>query len=131
MQRQNYQLSCVDNMDETPLWMDMHGDTTVERQVTKTAPLRATGHEKVRFTVVLAAITSSKKLKPFVAYKGIRVVAEFNSVPGVVVALSSNGWMNEKLTTDWVKRVWGALSFEKRLLVWDAYRYHMMDSVKQ
>ena len=56
-------------------------------------------------------------------------VAELNSVPGIVVALSRNGWKNEKLTIDWMK-VWGTLSFEKRLLVWDAYRCHMMDSVK-
>lgn len=114
-------------MDETPLWMDMPGDTTVERQGTKSVPVR---HEKLRFTVVLAARASGKKLKPFVVFKGIRVVAELNSVPGVVVALSSNGWMNEKLTIDWVKRVWGTLSFEKRLPVWDAYRCHMMDNVK-
>ena len=26
--------------------------------------------------------------------------------------------------------MWGTLSFEKRLLIWDAYRCHMMDSVK-
>ena len=132
MQRQNYQLSCVGNMDEmqTPLWMDMPGDTTVERQGTKSVPVRTTGHEKVRFTVVLAAMASGKKLKLFVVFKGVRIVAELNSVPGIVVALSSNGWMNEKLTIDWVKRVWGTLSFEKRLLIWDAYRCHMMDSVK-
>ena len=75
-------------------------------------------------------MASDKKLKPFVVFKGVRVVAELNSVPGVVVALSSNGWMREKLTIDWVKRVWGTLRFEKRLLIWDAYRCHMMDSVK-
>ena len=129
MQRQNYLLSCIGNMDETPLWMDMPGDTTVERQGTKFVPVRTRGHEKVRFTIVLAAMASGKKLKPFVVFKGVRVVAELNSVPGVVVALSRNGWMNEKLTIDWVK-VWGTLSFEKRLLVWDAYRCHMMDCVK-
>ena len=39
--------------------------------------------------------------------------------------------MNEKLTTDWVKQVWGVFSVEKQLLILDAYKYHLMDNVKQ
>ena len=70
------------------------------------------------------------KLNPFVVFKGVQLVAELNSIPGVVVALSKNGWINEKLTNDWVKRVWGVFSFEKRLLVWDAYKCHLLESVK-
>ena len=49
---------------------------------------------------------------------------------GVMVALSKNGWMNEELTKDWVKRVWGSLNFGRRLLVWDAYRCHIMTEVR-
>lgn len=37
--------------------------------------------------------------------------------------------MNEGLTKDWVKRD-GTLSFGRRLLEWDAYKGHLMDSVK-
>ena len=38
--------------------------------------------------------------------------------------------MNESLTIDWVKRGWGTLSFGSRLLVWDAYKCHLMNTVK-
>ena len=38
--------------------------------------------------------------------------------------------MNEGLTIDWVKRGWGTLSFGRRLLVWDAYKCHLMSIVK-
>lgn len=47
------------------------------------------------------------------------------------MALSKNGWMNEGLTKDWcLKRCWGTLNFGRRLLIWDAYKCHIMDSVK-
>ena len=95
-----YDLSCIGNMDETPLWMDMPADTTVERQGMKSVPVCSTGHEKVRFTIVVAAIENGKKLKPLIVFKGVCVVAELNRVPRVV-ALSRNGWMNEELTKDW------------------------------
>lgn len=57
-------------------------------------------------------------------------MAELHKVSGVIVAYSRNGWMNETLTIDWVKRGWGTLNFARRLLVWDAYKCHLMPSVK-
>lgn len=37
--------------------------------------------------------------------------------------------MNETHTMDWVTRVCGTLNFQRRLLVWDAYKCHLMSSV--
>jgi transposase-like protein len=125
-----YSLRAIGNMDETPVWLDMPGDTTITRVGSQSVPVRTTGHEKARFTVVLAAMADGTKLKPFVIFKGVRAIPELNQIQGVVVALSRNGWMNEQLTKDWVNRVWGRLAFSRRLLVWDAYKCHMMDSVK-
>lgn len=103
----DYPLSYIGNMDETPLWLDMPGETTVARTGGRSVPIRTTGHDKGRFTVVLAAMADGRKLKPFVVFKGVRPVAELMRVQGVVVAFSKNGWMNEVLTKDWVDRVWG------------------------
>ena len=61
-------------------------------------------------------------------FKGVRPIADLSKEPGVV-AYGRNGWMNENLTIDWVKRGWGTLSFGRRLLVWDAYKCHLMDTV--
>ena len=85
-------------MDETPLWLDMPGETTITRVGEQSVPIRTTGHEKARFTVVLAAMADGRKLKPFVVFKGVRPIPEIMSTPGVVMALSKNGWMNEELT---------------------------------
>ena len=123
-------ISAIGNMDETPCCLDMPGETTVEHVGARSVPLRTTGHEKSRFTVVLAAMADGRKLKPFVVLKGVRPIAELARISGVVVAYSRNGWMNEQLKKDWVMRVWGSFSFGKRILVWDAYRCHIMDSVK-
>ena len=125
----NYSLSFIGNMDETPLWLDMPGGTTITRQGERSVPLRTTGHKKSRFTVVLSAMADGRKLKPYVVFKGVRTIPELNT-PGVVVALSKNGWMNEELTMDWVKRVWGSLNFGHRLLVWDAYKCHITADVR-
>ena len=117
-------------MDETPVWFDMPGETTITHTGQRSVPVCTTGHDKARFTVVLSAMADGRKLKPFVVFKGIRPIAELERVSGVIVAYSKNGWMNESLTIDWVKQGWGTLNFGRRLLVWDAYRCHLMPSVK-
>jgi len=100
-------------MDETPLWFDMPGETTVTHTGQRSVPVCTTGHDKGRYTVVLAAMADGRKLKPYVVFKGVRPKAELQRVPGVIVAMSKNGWMDEKLTKDWVKRGWGILNFER------------------
>ena len=86
-----YSVGCIGNMDETPLWMDMPGETTVSRAGERTISIRTTGHDKGRFTVVLAAMADGRKFKPYVVFKGVRPVAELARIPGVVVAYSRNG----------------------------------------
>ena len=108
----------------------MPGSTTIARSGERSVPVRTTGHDKNRFTVVLSAMADGRKLKPYVVFKGKRQIPELQKVPGVVVALSSNGWMHEELTKDWARRSWGKLNFGRRLLVWDAYKCHMTSSVR-
>ena len=43
---------------------------------------------------------------------------------------SSNGWMNDSLTIDYLRTLIGALSFNKCLLVWDAYCCHRSGAVR-
>ena len=58
-------------MDETLLWLDIPGDTTITRSSVRSVPIRTTGHEKGQFTVSLAAMADGQKLKPFVVFKGV------------------------------------------------------------
>ena len=50
-------------MDETPLWLDMPGDTTVARVGEHSVSVRTTGHDKGRLTVTMA---DGRKLKLFI-----------------------------------------------------------------
>lgn len=51
-----YPLSCFGNMDETLLWMDMPGETTVSRVGQRSISILTTAHDKGRSTEVLAAM---------------------------------------------------------------------------
>lgn len=49
----------------------------------------------------------------------------------MILASSSNGWLNDDLTAEWLKTVVGNLSFRKRILVWDSYRCHISEKTKE
>lgn len=74
-------------MDETPLWLDMPGETTITRD-DRSVPVRTTGRDKARFTVVLSAMADRRKLKPYVVFKGVRAIKELSKEVGVIVALA-------------------------------------------
>ena len=67
-------------------------------------PLKTTGHEKDHFTVILTAKANGTKLKPFVIFKGkgTCLVKTLQQSPVVVVKFSSNGWMNDILTIEYL-----------------------------
>uniref|UniRef100_A0A1X7U5H3 DDE-1 domain-containing protein n=1 Tax=Amphimedon queenslandica TaxID=400682 RepID=A0A1X7U5H3_AMPQE len=98
--RKQYPRSMIGIMDETPLWLDMPGETAITHSGDKSVRVCTTGHDKARFTVVLSAMPDEIKLKPYVVYKGVRSIPEFSKESGVLVALSRNWWMNEELTKD-------------------------------
>ena len=114
----------------TPLWLDMPGrdHCCPHRRKVDSNSYHRSRQGKVH--CLSRRNGRWKKAEPFVVFKGVRPIAELMKIPGVVVAFSKNGWMNEELTKDWVKRAWRSLSFNRRLLVWDAYRRHIMATVR-
>ena len=131
--RHKYPTNSIFAMDETACWMDMPSDTTVATTGSHSIPLKTTGHEKDHFTVILTTKADGTKLKPFVVFKGkgTRLIKTLQQIPGIVVRFSSNGWMNDTLTIDYLHSIIGTLSFTKRLLVWDAYRCHTSVSTRE
>jgi len=121
-------------MDETAVWADMTAPTTVSQRGEREIMLKSTGHEKVRISVCLTAKADGSKLKPFIVFGGAkRECKELNTEfkNKCVVVSSKNAWMNEELTLHYVQTVLGKFSFNRRLLAWDSFECHMMDSVKQ
>uniref|UniRef100_A0A1X7TV60 DDE-1 domain-containing protein n=1 Tax=Amphimedon queenslandica TaxID=400682 RepID=A0A1X7TV60_AMPQE len=119
-------------MDETACWFDTPSDTTIDVTVAKSVSIKTTGHEKNHFMVVLTAKADGTKMKPFVVFKGkgTRLMKELGAILGLIVKFSSNGWMNEAQTIEYLHTILGSLSFAKCLMVWDAYKCHMSEAVK-
>ena len=119
-----------DDMYETPIWADLPSKTTVYQGGLKTVPIKSTGDEKQRMTVCLAIKADGSKMKPFVVIPGKKVRSEIAAIKGAIVKCSANGWMNNELTEDWVSHVWGSLAFHKRFLVWDSFKCHINEKIK-
>ena len=116
-------------------WMKQHAgsDTTIDLDGAQSVPLKTTGHEKDHYTVVLTARADGKKIKPLIVFKGkgTRLMKQLAQITGVVVCFSSNRWMNDELTIEYLHKVLGQLTFTtKHLLIWDAYRCHTSAAVR-
>ena len=127
----DFALGNIANMDETPIWADMPIKTIVDQRGLKTVPIKSTGHEKQRMAVCLTIKADGSKMKPFVVIPGKKVKSEIAAIKGTIVKCSASGWMNHELTEDWVSQVWGSLAFNKRFLVWDSFKCHINEKVKE
>ena len=130
----NYSLVNIGNMDETPVWFNMPTSKTVDSVGAKTVLLKTTGHEKTRFTVVLACLADGTKLKPMVIFKR-KTMPKDNFPTGIVVHNHLKGWMDESGVKIWIEKVWrarpGGFANTQSLLVWNSFSAHLTDTVKQ
>ena len=121
-------------MGKTSVWNDMASNTKIDKQGAKSICLKKTGYEKCMLSICLAGKANGTKLKPFVVFRVAKRESKSRDEEfkcRCVVKSSGNAWMNEELTTIWVKRVLGAFLFNRRLLAWDSYEYCMTDSVRK
>ena len=56
--------------------------------------IKTTGHEKRRFTVVLACMADGTKLRPVVIFKHKTQPKNAKFVPSVIVQAHTRGWMD-------------------------------------
>lgn len=123
------------NMDETPMYIDMVSDTTLEFKGIKNVDGMSTGHEKSRFTVTLTISASGKKLKAYVIFKGLKNVPKCEVPQNIVVNVSMGGSMKEDLMIDYCKRVLRSrgpfLCNEESLLLLDSHGSHTHETVKK
>lgn len=129
-----YPLSLIGNMDETPMSFNLPSNTTVEHSGSKTVSILSTGHEKSNFTVVLACLADGTKLPPVIIFK-LKKVPREEFPEGVVIRANSEGWMNEEEMIWWTENIWTKRSRRgsnpKSLLVIDSFSAHKTDNVKK
>ncbi|CAI7781677.1 unnamed protein product [Closterium sp. NIES-53] len=135
----DYPLDLILNADQTPLFLEMLAERTLEMKGARTVHVRSAGYEKERITVMLAVTASGLKLPPYVVFKR-KTIAKVPIPAGVVVRAQDKGWMDESLVQDWITQV--MVSFLKplrestgrrreALVVLDSYRGHLNEVVGQ
>ena len=130
----NFELSQIENADQTPLTFDVVTNSTIAEKGVKSVPIVTTGHDKDRFTVMLASRGDGSKLSPYVVFKRKTIPKEMVFPPGVIVRCQEKGRMNEEMVKDWINTVWskvGGLSRKQSLLVWDSFRAHLSNPVRR
>ncbi|KAG7166740.1 Pogo transposable element-like 1 [Homarus americanus] len=131
----NFPLTCIGNMDGTPMNFDMISNRTVEAKGSKIILVKTTGHEKARFTVVLSCMTDGTKLKSMIIFKR-KTMPKVKFPAGVYryVHVHENGWMGEEVRL-WLEHIWsrrkGVLRKERSLLVQDMFRSQLTEPVKK
>ena len=130
--KHQYSLSQIGNADQTPLTFDLPDETTINSKGASTVSIKTTGNEKNRFTVMLACTADGGKLPPYVVFKR-KTMPKLQFPKGVIVNVHPNGWFDDDITKDWLKRVWGrrpGAGKDRSMLVLDAFRCHRSPVVK-
>ena len=116
----NYQLSCIGNMDEYLVYMEMLPHKTMNKKGASTVLIKSTGHEQSRYTVVLALMADGKKLPPMIIFKR-KTKPPGNFPKGVKIHFNEKGWMDASSCELWTHSIWqhrpGGLHKQKSLLV--------------
>ena len=66
-------------MDETPVYFDMSGGFTLTTKGSKDVLQKTTGHDKLRFTVVLCVSASGKELPPMIIFKNLKAAPKLTT----------------------------------------------------
>ena len=131
-QEHKYPLSRIRNADQTPLTFDIPRRTTITVKDERNVTINTTGHEKYRFTIMLACTTDGGKLPPYVVFKR-KTLPKAKFPASVIVSVQQKGWIDEGMVQEWVRMVWcsrldGGLSRRWSMLVLDAFSCHKTDN---
>ncbi|CAI7789919.1 unnamed protein product [Closterium sp. NIES-53] len=101
--RHNIDLARIINAVQTPLFVEMPAERTIEHRGARSAPIRTAGYEKTRLTVMLACTASGEKLRPWVWFK-LKNVPNCEIPEGIVCQAQDNGWMDESAVQTWLTK---------------------------
>ena len=128
----NYDIHCIGNADQTPVTFDLPYSRTIDFKGTKSISIKTMGSEKYRFTVMLTCAGDGCKLPPYIIFRRKTQPKNINWPSGVVIHAQVKGWMDDDLTLDWARCVWGNYKFmQKKLLSLEAFRCHRSDKLEK
>ncbi|KAE8996897.1 hypothetical protein PR003_g19901 [Phytophthora rubi] len=130
--------AAVYNMDQTAIYIDMNGRTTIEFVGAPTVDvLQGSAVNGFRTTVFLAASATGHKLPPLIVYAsvpGARVAAEVwdpaFGAEDVEHTVQRKAFCDERVMLEWIERIWKPSVTGCRLLLLDSLKTHKMASVR-
>ncbi|RZJ99490.1 MAG: hypothetical protein EOO43_26260 [Flavobacterium sp.] len=133
-----YQDWQICNVDETPIWLDMTPDHTLDFKGSKEVSLKCTTKFKVRATLVLGVFANGAKLTPMLIFKEAsgklpKKIEDAYDEKKIVLAGNRKGWMDGSLLQEWIQKVWReAIEPDKYyLLIWDSFAPHKSENIVQ
>ena len=81
----------------------------------KTIKNKTTGHEKLRFTVVLGSLSAGTKLKPMVIFRKLKKAPKGDFSDRIFVTDSMGGSMNYDLMKQWIDKCYRTGSLDTNL----------------
>ena len=98
------------NMDETPVWMEMPGKSTLNFKGEHEVSVSSTDHEKQRLTVTLGAYADGTKLSPLMLLPGLKTPPKEDIPARIVVYMCGAGkksWADETSVKFWLNKLYG------------------------
>ena len=103
-------------------------NSTISEKGVKSVSTLITGHEKGRFTVMLACLGDGSKLPLCVVFKRKTPPKRTRFRTGGLVRCQEKGLVDQGLVQDWLSTVWrkvGGVTRKKSTLVWDPFQAHL------
>lgn len=132
------------NADETPIFLNMPSNKTIEKIGKKTITINTQGQEKLRISCLLTISGDGTKLPPFVIFKGEkdgRIIKELNKNNHVInknifIGMNKNSWTTIEIINDWIKSIIipyarNKCNNKKILLIWDRAKTHLNEDTKK
>ena len=117
-------------MDETAVWLDCPGDTTVAPIGGRTVKVKTTNTRIFVSQLYLLQRQVGKNKSQLIVLKGKRLERELvtSNLP-CLIRMSLNGWVNQYITSQFLQLI--TTPFYKRMLIWDAFLCHTSDATKE
>ena len=122
-------------MDETSLFADNMGTTTLARKGSKEVNLKTTGYEKNFQTTVLFVNQDGTKNVPFIVFNGkgtswLKENKNLRERNDILAMWTDNGWMNGAMTSLWLDSIFTEKDTTlPALLIWDSFRAQTLKQI--
>jgi transposase-like protein len=130
----SYPKSHIVSIDETNIYFDMVGSTTLANRGSRTVSIKSSG-TSARCSIILGVTMDGQKLPPFIIFKGKvngRIRREWTGnteyPSSSFYAVQEHAWVDRDVFIQWINKVWKPFCEQKNstYLMMDEFSVHLM-----